>query len=88
VGVVVAHADHRAQHPIARGKRAQGRSHRGLGLGRLEIEGALRSDQPGHGRVDERLQTGLADDGQHVVDVGFRRADVPAGEFWQGGGRE
>ncbi len=87
-GAVVAQADHRGQHGVARGELAQLPDHGRLARRRVDVERPTGPDDAGQRRVQQGGDAGLADDLQHGGDVVLAGPDVARDELGleRGGG--
>src|SRR5262249_52791774 len=75
--VVVAHADHRAQHAILIGVAAQFRERLEFAARWVELKRLFDADAARHGLIDELIERTQAERGQHALDFGVARADMP-----------
>ena len=85
-GVVVAQADVRAEHPVARGQLGQPRQKEMLLLGARHVERFPEADAARHHLVDQRVERRHANRREHPGLIRRRRTDVTAGERAGGAG--
>ena len=83
-GVVVTHAEEGFEDFVFGGEGFDGGEGFGFGLGAGEVEGVGEADARGDGLVDEFVEGGCADGGEHGLLLGLVGADVAAGEGVKG----
>ena len=80
VRAVVAHADKRPVHGVARPDRFQRSEHVGFSTRRARVERPAEANAFRHDRVDEGFQVGIAERGEHRLLFGGTRTDMARNE--------